>query len=143
MLAAGQSLASYGIGKDFDSAVLELVPLVPPGSGGSSAKPSSSKTGSPPLSSPDHGLFANWQAAQAGLASGLRPQLAASGSGGSYFLRGADGDKVALFKPADEEPFGANNPRHMGCSPDGHGLRKVGPLASSNPLRLSQPAAPS
>ena len=33
--------------------------------------------------------------------------------------------QVALFKPADEEPFGANNPRHMGCSPDGHGLRKV------------------
>ncbi len=48
-----------------------------------------------------------------------------AGSGGSYFIPNAAGDKVAVLKPADEEPFSANNPRHMGSSPDGHGLRKV------------------
>lgn len=100
VLAAGQSLASYGIGAQRASAVLELVPL--PLVGGSSSKhngcgaAASGKPGSPPLSSPEHGLFANWQAAQAGLASGLMPQLAPSGSGGSYFLRGADGECAAL-----------------------------------------------
>ncbi len=112
VLAAEKSLASYGIA---DSAVLELVPLTA----------HATAAGSPPLSSPQHGLFADWQAAQAGLASGMRPQLAASGSGGSYFIPNAHGDKVAVLKPADEEPFSVNNPRHMGCSPDGHGLRKV------------------
>jgi hypothetical protein len=111
VLAADKSLASYGIA---DSAVLELVPMTA----------RSTESGSPPLSSPEHGLFADWQAAQAGLASGMRPQLAASGSGGSYFIPNARGDKVAVLKPADEEPFSVNNPRHMGCSPDGHGLRK-------------------
>lgn len=68
--------------------MLELVPLAACGTA----------SGSPPLSSPEHGLFADWQAAQAGLASGLRPQLAASGSGGSYFIPNARGDKVAVLK---------------------------------------------
>ena len=156
VLSASRSLASYGIDS---SAVLDLVPLEGPGS---------STTGSPPLSSPEHGLFANWQvssrllwcfepqvafevqkmgakslvgiisthelhapialqAAQKGLAAGLRPLLAASGSGGSYFMSNAAGDKVAVLKPADEEPYGANNPRSLslGCSPDGSGLRKA------------------
>lgn len=94
MLAVGQSLASYGIGAERDSAVLELVPvpLVGSSSGSGHRASSAGKAGSPPLSSPEHGLFANWQAAQAGLASGLMPQLAPSGSSGSYFLRGADGE---------------------------------------------------
>lgn len=34
--------------------------------------------------------------------------------------------QTLLLQPADEEPFSVNNPRHMGFSPDGHGLRKVG-----------------
>jgi hypothetical protein len=127
VLAADQSLASYGIGAEHGSAMLELIPA-PFGSSGSGSgvqrAAAGGKPSSPPLSSPEHGLFANWQAAREGLASGQLPQLAPSGSGGSYFLRSAAGQKVALFKPADEEPFGANNPRHMGCSPDGHGLRK-------------------
>lgn len=99
MLAADQSLASYGIGAEHGSAMLELIPA-PFGSSGSGSgiqrAAAGGKPNSPPLSSPEHGLFANWQAAREGLASGQLPQLAPSGSGGSYFLRSAAGDKVLL-----------------------------------------------
>ncbi|KAH8072405.1 1-phosphatidylinositol 4-kinase [Aureococcus anophagefferens] len=39
------------------------------------------------------------------------PELAMDGTGGTYFLPGLDGAPQACFKPADEEPFCANNPR--------------------------------
>lgn len=51
--------------------------------------------GSPTLSSPDHELFEDWQAARAGLAAGSQPRLAAQGTGGSYFLSNASGRNVA------------------------------------------------
>ena len=51
--------------------------------------------GSPPLSSPHHELFEDWQAARAGLAAGSQPRLAAQGTGGSYFLSNASGRNVA------------------------------------------------
>lgn len=41
------------------------------------------------------------------------PELALDGTGGTYFLRGLDGRPAACFKPADEEPFCINNPRHF------------------------------
>ena len=49
--------------------------------------------------------------ARLGLAAGLKPELVLDGSGGTYFLRDARKDKVAVFKPADEEPYAENNPR--------------------------------
>lgn len=136
VLASHQSLASYGIGTN---ALLELAPLdLIPDDGQSKGRTvrikregsgrcliKGEEKGSPPLSSPAHALFRGWQAAQAGLASGLVPQLTPSSSGGTYFCKGSDGNKVAVLKPADEEPYGVNNPRnHTGSSPDGHGLRK-------------------
>jgi len=51
------------------------------------------------------------QQARQGLALGLKPELVLDGSGGTYFLRDARKVKVAVFKPADEEPFAENNPR--------------------------------
>jgi len=52
-------------------------------------------------------------AAEHGLAAGLRPQLAEEGLGGTYFLREPSGARrrVAVFKPAEEEPFAPHNPR--------------------------------
>ena len=47
----------------------------------------------------------------AGLAFGKPPQMAPDGSGGTYFLHDAAARRVGVFKPADEEPFGCNNPR--------------------------------
>jgi Phosphatidylinositol 3- and 4-kinase/Ubiquitin family len=42
---------------------------------------------------------------------GLKPELVLDGSGGTYFLHDAKKSKVAVFKPADEEPYAKNNPR--------------------------------
>jgi hypothetical protein len=54
------------------------------------------------------------------MAMGLKPELVLDGSGGTYFLRDARKVKVAVFKPADEEPFAENNPRgyikHADCN---------------------------
>lgn len=55
--------------------------------------------------------FDGFQAARAGLKNGHAPKLASSGTGGSYFIAGADGKPVAVFKPLDEEPLAVNNPK--------------------------------
>jgi hypothetical protein len=49
--------------------------------------------------------------ARRGFALGLKPDLVLDGSGGAYFLNDARKVKVAVFKPADEEPYAENNPR--------------------------------
>lgn len=51
------------------------------------------------------------QQARRGLMLGLKPDLVLDGSGGTYFLRDARKVPVAVFKPADEEPYAENNPR--------------------------------
>ncbi len=105
--------------------VLELVPLSTVTGGGS--PPS---LASPPLDSPAHALHEGWKAAQAGLAKGLTPFLASSGSGGSYFMRAGSSDPhaVCVFKPKDEEPLAVNNPRPCLCGePTGESC-KVGLL---------------
>ncbi len=55
--------------------------------------------------------FDGFQAARAGLKNGHAPKLASAGTGGSYFIAGADGKPVAVFKPLDEEPCAVNNPK--------------------------------
>lgn len=49
--------------------------------------------------------------ARRALALGLKPELVLEGSGGTYFLHDTRKAKIAIFKPADEEPYAANNPR--------------------------------
>jgi hypothetical protein len=51
------------------------------------------------------------QQARRGMAMGLKPDLVLDGSGGTYFLHDARKVRVAVFKPADEEPYAQNNPR--------------------------------
>jgi len=70
--------------------------------------------GTPPLSCPDHALNQKFLEAQLGLSYGYDPELAEAGTGGSYFLRGAHGERVAVFKPEDEEPAAPNNPKGTG-----------------------------
>ncbi|TVU16496.1 hypothetical protein EJB05_40064, partial [Eragrostis curvula] len=43
--------------------------------------------------------------------SGVDPVRIESGLGGSYYFRNVTGDKVAIVKPTDEEPFAPNNPK--------------------------------
>lgn len=47
----------------------------------------------------------------AGLQAGLRPKLETEGLGGTYLFRSASGERLAMFKPLDEEPFAPNNPK--------------------------------
>ena len=86
---------------------------------------------SPSLASPLHSLHANFLAARAGLASGRPPELAPAGSGGSYFLRDAQGSITAVFKPADEEPDSACNPRTLVGGRAGSGGASSGASSSS------------
>lgn len=51
------------------------------------------------------------QKARRGFLMGLKPELVLDGSGGTYFLHDAKKAKIAVFKPADEEPYADNNPR--------------------------------
>lgn len=43
--------------------------------------------------------------------SGVDPVPISSGLGGSYYFRNVAGDRVAIVKPTDEEPFAPNNPK--------------------------------
>ncbi|KHJ32236.1 putative phosphatidylinositol 4-kinase [Erysiphe necator] len=42
---------------------------------------------------------------------GIHPKMIAQGSSGSYFARNSDGKIVGVFKPKDEEPYAAGNPK--------------------------------
>lgn len=39
------------------------------------------------------------------------PEMVEDGEGGTYFLRDVNGTTIAVFKPADEEPFSVGNPK--------------------------------
>ncbi|KAL6651841.1 hypothetical protein ACP70R_010766 [Stipagrostis hirtigluma subsp. patula] len=43
--------------------------------------------------------------------SGVDPVPIGSGLGGSYYFRNVTGDRIAIVKPTDEEPFAPNNPK--------------------------------
>lgn len=49
--------------------------------------------------------------ARRGLSLGLKPDLVLEGSGGTYFMHDVRKKRIAVFKPADEEPYAENNPR--------------------------------
>ncbi|CCU77033.1 LSB6/Type II phosphatidylinositol 4-kinase that binds Las17p [Blumeria hordei DH14] len=42
---------------------------------------------------------------------GIHPKMISQGSSGSYFARNSDGVVVGVFKPKDEEPYAAGNPK--------------------------------
>jgi len=57
--------------------------------------------------------------ARRGFALGIKPELGLDGSGGTYFLHDARKNRIAVFKPADEEPYAENNPRGYLLAPGG------------------------
>lgn len=42
---------------------------------------------------------------------GMHPRMISQGSSGSYFARNSSGKVVGIFKPKDEEPYAAGNPK--------------------------------
>lgn len=60
-----------------------------------------------------------------GLKEGHTPVLTSDGCGGAYLLPDSSGQKyVGVFKPTDEEPMAANNPRGSPVSTDGEGMKR-------------------
>lgn len=60
-----------------------------------------------------------------GLSGGNDPVRSLEGTGGAYFMLDSSGKKyISVFKPMDEEPMAANNPRGLPVSLDGEGLKK-------------------
>lgn len=72
-----------------------------------------------------HFLWEMVQSVSDGLAQGRQPVRSSEGTGGTYFMQDASGDKyAAVFKPIDEEPLALNNPQGLPTSPDGEGLKR-------------------
>lgn len=46
-----------------------------------------------------------------GLDAGFKPTLMEEGLGGTYLLRSSSGERLAMVKPLDEEPFAPHNPK--------------------------------
>lgn len=65
------------------------------------------------------------QEARRALALGFKPEFVLDGSGGSYFIKDARKNKIAVFKPSDEEPYAPANPRgYLRLSGEQVSLRK-------------------
>ncbi|KAF8726879.1 hypothetical protein HU200_019359 [Digitaria exilis] len=64
-------------------------------------------------------------AVREGMEKGNAPAMSSEGTGGAYFMQDASGHRhIAVFKPVDEEPMAANNPRGLPVSSTGEGLKK-------------------
>ncbi|PIN20144.1 Phosphatidylinositol 4-kinase [Handroanthus impetiginosus] len=60
-----------------------------------------------------------------GLVRGKEPIRSTEGTGGTYFMQDASGNKyVSIFKPIDEEPLAVNNPQCLPVSANGEGLKR-------------------
>lgn len=80
--------------------------------------------------------------ARRGLVLGSKaPELAMEGTGGTYFLYDLHGRPVACFKPADEEPFCVNNPRHF-VGPYGGSATSSFDRGSVEPLAMRRGVRP-
>ena len=51
------------------------------------------------------------QSVRSAIDQGMHPSMITQGSSGSYFARNTDGKIVGVFKPKDEEPYAAGNPK--------------------------------
>ncbi|XP_002985052.2 phosphatidylinositol 4-kinase gamma 6 [Selaginella moellendorffii] len=67
----------------------------------------------------------------AGIERGVEPLPAQGGLGGAYYFRDRHGKKIAIVKPADEEPLAPNNPR-------GFVGRRLGQAGLSRSIRVGE-----
>eukprot|EP01065_Artemidia_motanka_P022068 TRINITY_DN2628_c0_g1_i1.p1 TRINITY_DN2628_c0_g1~~TRINITY_DN2628_c0_g1_i1.p1 ORF type:complete len:374 (+),score=140.80 TRINITY_DN2628_c0_g1_i1:754-1875(+) len=77
--------------------------------------PSSASRASPQMPRTESLVNVEAMVSAAGEAAALDilPELAPEGTQGAYFVTGASGDRVGVFKPADEEVCGEANPRGL------------------------------
>ncbi|KAL3700108.1 hypothetical protein R1sor_018130 [Riccia sorocarpa] len=62
---------------------------------------------------------------------GVQPEMAKGGLGGAYYFRNRKGERVAIVKPNDEEPFAPNNPK-------GYVGRKLGVPGLKRSIRVGE-----
>mmetsp|Transcript_9116 Transcript_9116/g.18926 ORF Transcript_9116/g.18926 Transcript_9116/m.18926 type:complete len:818 (-) Transcript_9116:321-2774(-) len=123
LLSSGKELPNYrtlhdaGIYKSGETLLLEIISKNHEG-GNSFASMSSLRINANDicvstslLSSTPRPLRYTVQNARRAFALGIKPDLVMDGSGGSYFIHDPKKNKIAVFKPADEEPYAENNPR--------------------------------
>jgi phosphatidylinositol 4-kinase type 2 len=69
------------------------------------------------LARPEPGYMTNSEfdvivdSVRAAIQQGVHPLMISQGSSGSYFARNPEGKVVGVFKPKDEEPYAAGNPK--------------------------------
>ncbi|KXS10897.1 hypothetical protein M427DRAFT_47675 [Gonapodya prolifera JEL478] len=74
--------------------------------------PATSQNPISPITSVSTAEFARTiQSSVRAISSGIQPELIVKGSSGSYFVKGESGATVGVYKPRDEEPYGAMNPK--------------------------------
>lgn len=78
--------------------------------------------------------------ANEGVLAGCGPELCEQGEGGTYFLCDADGNRIAVFKPADEDPQAENNPKHRRASDAGLVAEGDGPRVSRKTIPKGEAA---
>jgi hypothetical protein len=69
-----------------------------------------------------------------GFNSGLIPKLMDDGTSGSYAMGNIHKERIAIFKPIDEEQFAPNNPRGY-TGPFGHPTFRPGVLSGESCIR--------
>mmetsp|Transcript_101259 Transcript_101259/g.139827 ORF Transcript_101259/g.139827 Transcript_101259/m.139827 type:complete len:174 (+) Transcript_101259:35-556(+) len=71
---------------------------------------------------------------RSGFESGSEPKLTDEGTSGTYELRSTSNEKLAIFKPIDEEPNAPNNPRgYQACF--GSQTCRAGVLSGESTIR--------
>ncbi|XP_066277993.1 phosphatidylinositol 4-kinase type 2-alpha-like [Branchiostoma lanceolatum] len=61
---------------------------------------------------PDDPVFMDViRSADVAIENGIYPEIIYQGSSGSYFVKNAEGKKIGVFKPKNEEPYGHLNPK--------------------------------
>ncbi|ELQ34288.1 phosphatidylinositol 4-kinase LSB6, partial [Pyricularia oryzae Y34] len=65
--------------------------------------------GAPAMSSDEFDAIV--ESVRVAIEQGVHPLMISQGSSGSYFARNPDGKVVGVFKPKDEEPYAAGNPK--------------------------------
>ena len=118
LLSSGKELPNYrslldaGIYRSGETLLLDISSSDEANSGSSCASSGNDLCVSTSLlRSTPRPLVQTIQHARRAFALGIKPDLIMDGSGGSYYIHDVKKNKIAVFKPADEEPYAENNPR--------------------------------
>jgi phosphatidylinositol 4-kinase type 2 len=105
---AGRGKKDHGAGEDEQPEIVHSVFQAPEG-----VRPVTAET----LAQPEPGYMTKAEfetiieSVRIAIEQGVHPRMISQGSSGSYFARNTEGKVVGVFKPKDEEPYAAGNPK--------------------------------